>query len=326
MRRSSVAGSLSSFANGTQGGFTLIVVVWALAIISLLCLTFVATSRARLQTASHVRNALQAELAATSVAQLALYRLLSPQTGAEPGPSTFSEDGAPRYCRLANAVTVAISLEDEGGKIDLNGAPQNLLQALLEGFGVDKRRAGELATNIVDFRSVTSSDSTRITAAYRGAALPAGPKAGLFQTTYELDQVLGIDQALYKRLLPFLTTRSESSGVDPATAPPALFAALAGASVTDVALLEERPFPNALDRNTARFPAAFIRASTRGALLAHVEAILPGGTVYAHEEIWDLRSGALTSMRREVRRAPIRFLGGEQGRTPDRGDPQLPRC
>ncbi|MGH6801601.1 MAG: hypothetical protein ACRECZ_09345, partial [Methylocella sp.] len=130
--------------------------------------------------------------------------------------------------------------------------------------------------------------------AYQAAGRDFGPKRALFQTSLELGQVLGIDEALFKRLLPFVTVYSPHSGIDPRTAPPALLAALRDdRDFADVEELIVQPYPNAIDRNNARLPAGVVVvASDTGEFLLHVEVLMPNGALAVREAIVAFKPGA----------------------------------
>lgn len=274
-----------------RAGFALLAVIWGVGLVAILVVAFMTSGRLRLQMALNVASADAAGYVADAAINLTTLTLLSKQNpAAAPLDDHDGETAAPRFCRFEEAA-VAVAVEDEGGKIDLNAAPLETLRALLRGVGLAESAASEVALSI---------------AAYRTAQLPAGPGAisrptaqqsdkGLplkqapFETVLELDQVPGIDAALYRLLLRLVTVKSRSPGLDPRAAPPGLFAALAGYPVEDVRRLIATPFPNALDRKDARFPANLTQNSEHSIYLIHVEVLLPAGQTAARDALIDLR-------------------------------------
>ena len=286
----------------TRRGFALVTVIWGLAVVALLIVSFMSSARLRLQTAYNLAGATKAELLADAALNAALMTLISEREGAGPNVAQQpAHDGAPRFCSLEGAA-VAVVVEDESGKIDLNAAAPNLLQAALTGLGLDRREAETITASIVAFRSPTQNPL--------GAATPSDDlKHALFQSALELDQAPGVTPELFSTLLPLVTVHSRSPGLDRRAAPPALFAALSGYPPEEVAALRQQPFPNGLDRNNPRFPQGFNQVGVRGAVLAHVEVLLPAGQSSVREAIFDLNEGrGPASALKEARRGVARYL------------------
>ncbi len=73
--------------------------------------------------------------------------------------------------------------------------------------------------------------------------------------------------------------------------------------------LRRTPYPNSIDRNNPRFPAAFNQAGTRGAILVHVETMLPSGQSSVKEGVYDLNDGRGANFAlKELRGAAPRYL------------------
>lgn len=288
-------------------GFALVTVIWGLSLIAVLIVSFMSGARLRLQAAYNMAGAAKAELIARAAIDNEMLSLIEAQ-GAGPRSAQQAQaqsfaaraagvgltqrtihKGEPRFCEMAGAA-VAIAVEDEAGKVDLNGAPPELLKAVFIGFGLARDEADRLAKAIVVFRSA-SGERNRDSAPDGGP----GPKQAPFQTIYELDQVPGLQGPLLRDLLPIVTIYSRRPGVDAEAAPPALFAALAGFAAEDVASLRARPFPNALDRADPRFPRAFKQNGDSGTLLIHTEALLQSGQISVLEAVVTLGGGAASS-------------------------------
>lgn len=298
-------------ARGLRGkaGFALLAVIWGTGVISLLVVSFMSTGRLRLQTASNIAGATQASYIAEGVINQAAMTLLGERDLVAQQAETTVRDGRPEYCVLAGAA-IAFSIEDESGKVDLNAAPQPLLQAMLMGLGLDKKTADNVANSIIAFRTTPGDDVAQMWAKQEVSEKPFGPKKAPFETIMELDQVSGIDAALFRSMLPFVTVQSRTPGVDPLAAPPGLFAALAGFKFDEVQALTAAPYPNNLDRKDPRFPVNFRQPSERAAYLIHAEALLATGQTAAKDAIVDLRGGIGGQLAiRELRRGQSRYLG-----------------
>ena len=278
--------------------------IWGVSLIAILIVSFMSGARLRLQAAYNMAGAAKAEfIAKAAIDNEALSLLATQGEGPRSAQSVQAQSivaraagvgrlpktahaGQPRLC-VIDGVAVAIAVEDEGGKVDLNRASQELLTAMLKGFGVAKKEADFLARAIVDFRS------TRPEPGQAGAGASPPEKPALFQTVFELDQVAGVEAALFRELLPYVTVHSRHPGLDPESAPPALFAALVGLPAEQVRALEQAPYPNAIDRADPKFPSAFKQPGDGGALLVHAEARLSSGQTSVLEAVLDLRSAGL---------------------------------
>ncbi len=302
-------------------GFALITVIWGLGIISLLVVSFMTTGRLRLQAANNVAGAAQAAAVVDGATNLTIMQLLSERdtrlgqaaTGAQVGGARAVHEGAPRFCQFG-AAAVALAVEEESGKIDLNAASPDMLKAVLLGLGEDRTRADALAMSIVAFRTQQDALTQRGAASGSGDR-PFGPKNALFQTVLELDQVEGVTPALFRRLTPLTTVYSRNPGVNPLASPPALFAALVGLKADEVDALLHAPFPNGLDRKDPRFPAQFKGGASEETFLIRVEALFPNGQAAGRETIIDFSVGLTAALGgaggayavKEVHRAPSRY-------------------
>jgi general secretion pathway protein K len=297
---------LRSWTASRRKGFALLIVIWGLGAIALLVVSFLTTGRLRLQTAFNVAGAAQAQsiaAAATDLAILSLAREILLQNGpAAPAP----HDGAPNFCTLDNSL-VAVAVEDESGKVDLNTASEQLLQNMLVGLlAMAPAQASAIARGIAEFRTPAETDLPPPPLDGK----PFGPKRAAFQTALELDQVAGVDLATFRALLPFVTVHSRIDGIDPHVAPPALVAALLGMPHDSVAALAAAPFPNGLNRDDPRFPSAYRQAGGHGAFLIHSEVVLANGPSGVRESIVEMPATDNNApfVVREIRRGAPRYL------------------
>lgn len=301
---------MTRWRGGTPGtparkGFALLLVIWGLGAIALLVLSFLTTGRLRLQTAFNLAVAAQAQSIAAAAADRAILPLVE-RKNAPVDPGASANDGAPRFCALENAA-VAVAVEDESGKVDLNFASEELLRAMAAGLpGVEPTQADAIARNIVAFRTPPADGAP----AADDGGKPFPPKRAPFQTALELDQVPAVNQTTFRALLPFVTIYARAEGIDPHVAPPALLAALLGMAHRKVAALVAAPFPNGLDRDDPRFPPQFRAAGAHGAYLIHAESLLADGASAVREVLVDLQSGDNAPYAvREIHHGQPRYLG-----------------
>lgn len=112
--------------------------------------------------------------------------------------------------------TVALSIADEGGKLDLNAAPVAVLKSLFGEFGVNEHDAEAIGAEI----------ERRRLAARAAALANVTPKA--FRNIVELRAIDGVSGPLYDAIAPFVTVYSGKPTVHRGTAPVAVLAALIG--------------------------------------------------------------------------------------------------
>lgn len=311
----------------SKRGFALVTVIWGVALIALLIVSYMSTARLRLQMAFNLAGAAQADLLAeAALNQTALFLLSERQSGGLFPQGPFGapaerplHDGAPRFCALASGAA-AISIEEESGKVDLNAAPQKLLQTLVTGLGVAPGDADAIAAGIVAFRTPPLlNGAASVEALEPGKSdKPFGLKRAPFQSIAELDQAPGVSPALYRMLSPLVTVYSRSPGVDARTAPPALFALLAGSPPEEVQSLIAAPFPNALDRKDPRFQSGLQLNGDGGVFLAHVEIVLPSGQTSVQEAVFDFHDAADVPFQlKELRHGRARNLPALRARLKD---------
>ncbi|MFH0351938.1 MAG: general secretion pathway protein GspK, partial [Chromatiales bacterium] len=209
-------------APATEQGFALVIVLWVVALLSIVAASLAFSMR----TETTLAHDLVAQAQARALAEAGVYRgileLYNPDR-----LRRWRGDGSPHRVRLAGA-PITVSLQDEAGKIDLNSAQRGLLDALLRASGIEDERRGKLLDAIEDWRDPDSL--RRLNGAedqdYEAAGRTYGAKDATFNTVEELQQVLGVTPRLFKRLRPALTVHSHSAGTDHRVAPPEVLRAL----------------------------------------------------------------------------------------------------
>lgn len=213
-------------AAGQSSGFIILPVIWVVFFLALASATFMLTTRSQVRlTASATASAAAAALADAGI-NLALYDLANARAQRN-WKRRLPVDGRTYICTIGNA-RIGISISEEAGKIDLNGANRALIVALFRGLGKSSGDARRLAAAIEDYRD--SDDIRRPEGAeladYRESGRKTGPKNAAFESPLELAQVLGFDRALLDKTLPYVTVHTGLEGLDPAKASPALLEVL----------------------------------------------------------------------------------------------------
>lgn len=203
-----------------ERGFALLIVLWTLVLLALLGSHLLADSRADTQLARNLEDAAALKAQTQGAVQQAIFQLmLPPGRGWEP-------DGTTHVMRAGNAV-IAIRLEDEAGKVNLNTASETLLRALLVQLGAPPATAASVAAAIADWR--TAGDQPRPLGAkaaqYLANGRDYGPPGDDFRSIDELGLVLGVTPELLARLRPHVTVYTDGDP-DGSTQDPVVAAAL----------------------------------------------------------------------------------------------------
>jgi general secretion pathway protein K len=222
---------------GDERGLALVAVLWIATILALLAAVFLRESRGRLALTHNLVEEAKAEALAEAGVNRTMLILLGLDNSVP-----WRVDGGSFAFDLVGG-TVRVTVQDEGGRIDLNRAADTVLKGLFTSNGVDADRAQALADAIADFRD--ADDLRRINGAedadYAQAKLPADAKDAPFATIEELQQVYGMTADLYRQVAPLVTVYSPRRDVNLATAPAAVLRALPYLSAERVsAILEQR--------------------------------------------------------------------------------------
>lgn len=210
-------------ARARQRGVALLVVLWACTLLAILVGGYAVLARTEGLQARYQFAQTQAHYAAEAGVMRAIYALQDPQQD-----QRWMSDGRP-YPFAFDGAKVTINIVAETGKVDLNAASPQVLQALFTAAGLSDMDAQSVARNIVDWRSFSySPPGTVPNAAYANAGLDYGPRHGPFGTVEELQMVLGVTPKLYGAVASQVTLWSGRPAPDPATAPPPALAAVPG--------------------------------------------------------------------------------------------------
>lgn len=213
-----------------DSGIALVVVLWILALMSVIAGSLVYSTRTEALIAGNLASVAKAEALADAGVSRAIVELTRAPS---PDPGQWKADGVPRLWQYRDA-NIAVTITDESGKIDINTAPAPLLAGLLASAGAPEPEA--LADAILDwrdaddFRSLLGAEK----AEYVAAGKRYGPANAHFETIEELRQVLGMTEELFRQIESGITVHSYQSGVNAAIAPRAALLALPGASAEQV--------------------------------------------------------------------------------------------
>lgn len=225
-----------------QSGVALVLVLWMLALLSVIASSLVFSTRTELLVTGNLASLARAEAIADAGIYRAIHELSAGQTVQADHPARWKPDGLSRHWQYGDA-DVWVAISDESGKIDLNMAQQPLLAGLFRAVGVEQAVADALADAVVDWRDEDSLRSAHGAEKddYTAAGRDYVPANTSFETVAELRQVLGIDDALFGLLERLVTVYSQQAGINSAFAPREVLLAVPGATPEMVdAYIEQR--------------------------------------------------------------------------------------
>jgi general secretion pathway protein K len=203
---------------------------------------------------------------------------------------------------------VAVTVQSESARINLNLAAPELLAGLFRQLGVAPDQANAYAARVVDWRDeddkVQKEGAER--AAYRALGRVDGPRNGPFVHVAELGLVLGIPAPLAAAATPYLTVASGQEQINPMLADPPVLLAIPGVSANGVRdLLAQRGKPGVTFAELVRGlgqvedfvseePSQAVRFTTRVILAVNNERrfdavvyVLPGDKVPFRIVAWE---------------------------------------
>jgi general secretion pathway protein K len=223
-----------------ERGVALILVLWLTVMLTVIAGSFAYGMRNEALAARNAVSWAQARSIADGAIHRTVFELLRPKVS----PDVWAADGA-IHVWSEDGARVEVNAIDESGKIDLNTAPDALLNGLLMTAGeLDEPSAARLVDAIADWRD--ADDLRRPNGAeaadYKAAGSPYLPANALFETVPELQRVLGMTPAIFAKVADSLSVHSRQAGVNPVFASRATLLALPGATpeVIDTYLAQRR--------------------------------------------------------------------------------------
>ncbi len=218
--------SLSNATQHAQRGVALIMVIFMVALLTAMTIGFVVLARNENLQARHQFETTAARYAAEAGIARAIFEMDNPIL-----ENKWVPDGR-EYSMQFEGTEIQISLEDETGKVDINAADITVLKKIFELAGVEMQQAIELADAVIDWRD--QDDLVSVNGAedrdYEAAGLDYGAGDTSFRLTSEIQQVLGMDYDIYKKIEPWITIYTGSGMPNPAFAPPELLQLFEGIS------------------------------------------------------------------------------------------------
>ena len=208
-----------------DSGFALLIVLWALLLLSILAGSYLLEARAAKTVGVTAVSRLKARALADAAINRSIMALLDPRD-----PLRLPLDGSTREILLLGH-SILLACESEAGKVDLNAAPIELLISILRTQGLTEQEAETLATQIVVWRSPARGSSREAAlSSYREAGRLYGPRFAPFRSIGELRLVVGMSEALQTAISPFMTVWSQTNVIDRSVAKEGLLRILEAAN------------------------------------------------------------------------------------------------
>jgi hypothetical protein len=284
----------SSVRRRDDRGFIAIAAIAFAGFVMAMSIEFATIVRLNSLRAANSIHGFRAQQIADGMARLAAWKLAA----GKPLPM----NGQAVLCRWRKSAMVELKIQDLGGLIDINLAPERLLQDVFIAAGETQSRAVSIARSIIDFRDPDQQGATGEAEALAPGGLPM--KNAPFETIEELDSAITLEGGTYHIAKAAFTPFSYQDRIDPETAPASL-RKLMGEPPSG-------PFSGML--------AAYAGASQKRSILLSVRAQLKGGQRFE-------RIATVNILRQPDR--PFVFLTWNDG--PNAGEalldtPALPQC
>lgn len=197
-----------------EGGFAVLIVLWALALVTPLVTHVLASGRVELGLAANLGAAENAQAVADAAAYEATFRVMAGQ---------WAADGVLRQLRVG-AGRAELQIVDVAGRINPNQASHVVMQRLLVEIGASPEQADAIAAAMEDWRmagneaSPHGAKAAQYLAAHRGYVPTGRP----FRNLHEIGLVLGMTPtrlaALAAHLSLFAPGAPDLSRADPLVA------------------------------------------------------------------------------------------------------------
>jgi general secretion pathway protein K len=268
-----------------EHGFALILVIWVLALLALLAAEVAADSRSAAVVSRNRLDLAQLQASADAGITLAVMGVLNPVIAARWQADGRVYDG--QYAGRRLAITVA----DEGGKIDVNTASKELIAGLLNEFGVDRKQQALITQAMLDRRAQFVAAATPVPLSNTGRIFGQSHVINLanlaFADVSELRLLPGMTRPLYTRLEPEVTVYSQNPTINPMTASRQTLLAIPGAESGDADAVMALRAGGAmqLDAEESSKLALYARVDTLHVVSITARATLPDGASFTRRAV-----------------------------------------
>ena len=268
-----------------QRGIALILVIWVSMLLMMVAGSFVYAMRTDARAARNAALIARGE----ALAQAAVARAVMELYKGQGSPEVWKRDGELRNWAF-DGVEVTIRLSDESAKIDINTANNELLKGLFRYAGLSEEDAAKLLDAVLDWRDPDTLKRPfgAEEAEYEQAGLKYRPANYPFQSTEELQLVLGIKPEVYQRIASMITVYSRQPGVNPHLATRAVLTLIPGVTPEQVdQFLAERDLARKEGRPNPIFTAAgaYATYAQTSAVTVRADVMFEGGVSVSREAV-----------------------------------------
>lgn len=233
----------------TERGIALLMVLWVLTILMVMAFSFSYMARTEAYATLSFRQTIENKFLAEAgiergIAELFYLNENRNTTTVMKGSEVWRADGR-QYKLLTDNGYYTVSIVNEGGKVDINTAPELILKTLLINLGTDSEHANIITDSIMDWKD--SDNLHRLHGAeddyYMSLPNPYKAKNTDFETLEELLLVKGMTpEILYgdkgkKGIIDFLTINSKMTTININAAPREVLLAIPGITPEVAALI-----------------------------------------------------------------------------------------
>lgn len=209
-------------ATTAERGIALILVLWVIALLTVIALAVVSTSRTEVNLVHNRLDEARIRALAEAGMAIAVLRLSSREM-----EDQWLPDGSPNRWNFAGQ-ELEIRIFNESSSIDINKVQENILVELIAVLQLEDVDAEAIVAAVRDWRDADDNvqPGGAEDADYLDAGLPYGAKDGNFDSTGEIGQVLGVSRELLRLLEPHLTVDSPTARIMSEYASPLVRAAM----------------------------------------------------------------------------------------------------
>jgi len=290
-------GALARILPRDQRGFALVLVLAVLSVLALLAAAIAAQTRSTALGARSRLEIVQARNVADSGVTIAIMHLIDRND-----ESLWQANGATHDESYGDS-HIAITAEDEAGKIDLNNAPKELIAGLLGEF-TSADQACALTDAIFERRASFSAPTPRTTRFFAGAGMANFQSlAGLaFADISELRLIPGMSADLYEQVAPYITVFSRSPTLNRQTASRIALLAIPNISASDVdAAIAGRGVSETVAPAQASALARYTQLGNLQVATIVAAARLPSGISFTREAVVAVSPDQLVGLPRFLR-------------------------
>jgi general secretion pathway protein K len=219
-----------------QKGIALIMVLWVLAILMTVALSFSYTTKTGILSTASYKDNIEKSLYAEAGIQRAIAEIFYRRQNLNiEGSGAWRIDGRQYEGEIGDG-GYKVSIFNEMGKIDINSAPETVLRNLFLNSGISESDADTIVDSIIDWKD--SDDLHRLHGAesdyYQSLPSPYKAKNAPFDTVEELLLVKGVTKELLygnggkKGIIEFMTVNSKQQAININSAPKEVIMAVPG--------------------------------------------------------------------------------------------------